>query len=729
MAVVKTLAVSAVVVCVGCLAMAGQPSGVHVIDVGGGAPCASIESALGEVAEFRKTDTATPVEVRIASGDYTPAKTLGIGKTHARKEWGRLTLCAADRAHPPRILGGRRVSGWTKDGFRGRDDVWSADVSAFDLPPRHKLFFYNGRYMEPARYPNVDPARPYTSGWASATPPNVDADMWKGERFSATGLFEDEIFMNPVDDRHWANPGEGWVIAFPRHNWWNRVIAVTNAADGVLRLGIPHKEITDRLFVWDRWCIQGVAEELDAPGEWYLDHASGRIRFIPPDGSDPNAGVASVASIGPILLIEGCSNVDVIGLELTGGRSGISVNRADDVRILGCAVHDLGFHDGNAVWLMGHRVRLADCDIFDIGGHGVFVQGFPKECRVTDRTDVIVENNHIHHCGHVNSHGIGIWLNGQGVKVSHNLLHDLPRCGVFGYGRFCEISYNRIRNVNLINDDTGAIYGSDWCTTGTKVCYNWISDSIGFQRNRQGEYVFNRGACGIYPDEGCGAISVYGNLIEHCHHAAMHLHNGRWITISNNVFVSNGALPVDAQTRQFSLQTWNSDTNGYFVARRQQDIARRYRELVDQDPAWLRFPDLAQAPDDPAKVFLPDGTTMMGVQVKNNIFYYPDQGVGAAATAWDVNLEANPFDDNVYWPGPGNAWRIRNRHVKNGAWSEWQAAGQDVHSVVADPLFVDAAHGDYRLRPESPALTRGFKELPYAEIGLQRTEFRRAVAR
>ena len=95
-----------------------------------------------------------------------------------------------------------------------------------------------------------------------------------------------------------------------------------------------------------------------------------------------------------------------------------------------------------------------------------------------------------------------------------------------------------------------------------------------------------------------------------------------------------------------------------------------------------------------------------------------------AANAWNVNLKANPFDGNVYWPGQGNAWRIQNRHVKNGAWSAWQAAGQDVHSVVADPLFVDAAHGDYRLKAESPAFARGFKDLPYAEMGLRRTQYR-----
>ncbi len=718
------IAAAACVFCAQAASAANPPEEVHVIDVGGGAPCATIEAALTEVAAFRSTNTTAAVEVRLSPGDYAPAGTLCIGRAHARKEWGALTLRAADRSHPPRILGGSPVTGWTKSGFRGRSDVWTADVAALNLPARHKLFFYNGRCMEPARYPNVDPAHPYTSGWAFATPPKVDADMRKGVRFSATGLFEDEIFMNPADDRHWANPGEGWVIAFPRHNWWNRALPVTNAVDGVLMLGIPHKEIPDRLFPWDRWCIQGVAEELDAPGEWYLDRAAGKMHFITPDGSDPNTGTASVARHDPILRIEGCSNVDVIGLELTGGRSGVSVNHADDVRILGCSIHDIGFHDGNAVWLMGHRVRLADCDIFNIGGHGVFVQEFPTERRVTDRMAVAVENNYIHHCGRVNSHGIGIWLGGQGVKASHNLMHDLPRCAIFGYGRFCEISYNRIRHVNVINDDTGAIYGSDWCTTGTKVCYNRISDSIGFQRGGTGEYAFHRGACGIYPDEGCGALAVYGNLIERCHHAAMHLHNGRWITISNNVFVSNGSLPTDAQTRQLSLQTWDSRTNGYFVAHRREDIARKYHDLVDQDPAWLQFPDLAQAPDVSEKAFLPDGTMMMGVQVKNNIFYYPDQGTGMAASARDVNPQANPFDGNVYWPGDGNVWRIQNRHVNDGAWSAWQALGQDVHSVIADPLFTDAANGDYRLKADSPAFTCGFRELPYSEMGLQRTEFR-----
>ncbi len=47
----------------------------------------------------------------------------------------------------------------------------------------------------------------------------------------------------------------------------------------------------------------------------------------------------------------------------------------------------------------------------------------------------------------------------------------------------------------------------------------------------------------------------------------------------------------------------------------------------------------------------------------------------------------------------------------------WQARGMDTHSLVADPLFVDAAHDDYRLRTDSPALKLGFQQIPVEHIG------------
>ena len=49
----------------------------------------------------------------------------------------------------------------------------------------------------------------------------------------------------------------------------------------------------------------------------------------------------------------------------------------------------------------------------------------------------------------------------------------------------------------------------------------------------------------------------------------------------------------------------------------------------------------------------------------------------------------------------------------------------DRHSIIADPLFVDPEHDDYRLKPESPAITKlGFKPLPIDQMGLVKDEWR-----
>ena len=57
-------------------------------------------------------------------------------------------------------------------------------------------------------------------------------------------------------------------------------------------------------------------------------------------------------------------------------------------------------------------------------------------------------------------------------------------------------------------------------------------------------------------------------------------------------------------------------------------------------------------------------------------------------------------------------------------WQSWQAQGRDQHSIVADPLFVDPAHDDYRLQPRSPALELGFEPIPFEKIGRYRDDLR-----
>ena len=48
---------------------------------------------------------------------------------------------------------------------------------------------------------------------------------------------------------------------------------------------------------------------------------------------------------------------------------------------------------------------------------------------------------------------------------------------------------------------------------------------------------------------------------------------------------------------------------------------------------------------------------------------------------------------------------------------QWKKRGYDAHSVIADPLFVDPEHDDYRLQLESPALKLGFQPIDPSRIG------------
>jgi hypothetical protein len=58
----------------------------------------------------------------------------------------------------------------------------------------------------------------------------------------------------------------------------------------------------------------------------------------------------------------------------------------------------------------------------------------------------------------------------------------------------------------------------------------------------------------------------------------------------------------------------------------------------------------------------------------------------------------------------------------------FSSVGCDSDSIVADPLFVDPAAGDFRVRPQSPALTAGFENFRMDQFGVQEP-WLRALAR
>ena len=92
-------------------------------------------------------------------------------------------------------------------------------------------------------------------------------------------------------------------------------------------------------------------------------------------------------------------------------------------------------------------------------------------------------------------------------------------------------------------------------------------------------------------------------------------------------------------------------------------------------------------------------------EFKNNIVYCLP---GATAyTFYDGDLSARfNIDYNDIFTGRSAATAYV-KDVGKLSWAAWRDLGYDKHSINADPLFVNAATQDFRLRNTSPAMRAG----------------------
>ena len=65
-----------------------------------------------------------------------------------------------------------------------------------------------------------------------------------------------------------------------------------------------------------------------------------------------------------------------------------------------------------------------------------------------------------------------------------------------------------------------------------------------------------------------------------------------------------------------------------------------------------------------------------------------------------------------------------NLFAKAGDLNAAKSIGVESRSTAGDPLFVDADNGDFRVKPESPALKMGFENFPTNDFGVRKPTLR-----
>lgn len=613
-------------------------------------PLATLEAARDRLRMLR-ADRAVPATVVLRGGRYERTTPFRL----TADDGGQPGVPVVYRAFPgeqPRLAGGRRIDRFTpladqpaadRVPAEARPSVRVADLRALDITdygtleprgfnqnlPAALEVVVDGRPLPLARWPNA--------GWTTIVAA-TDADgrptfTYAGDR-----------------PARWAEAPDAWLHGFWMFDWADQHLPVARleTATRQITLGAQH---AFGLRAGQRFYALNLLEELDAPGEWYLDRATGHLYLWPPtDLSD--AEVVVTLLDGPILHADGAAHVRFEGLTLEAGRDvGLRVDGGTDVVLAHSSIRAMGRK--GIVVEGGTQHRIVACEIAHPGEEAIELTGGDRATLTPG--DHRVLDTHLHHFGRwtlTATPAIELW--GVGHRIAHTLMHDGPHSAIAYHGNDHVIEFNEVHHVVLQSSDAGAIYnGRNWTERGHQIRYNYLhhvgpthappvpdaASVPGFAAGPARADDTNL----IYLDDAASGASIYGNLLQGTYRA-LHIGGGHDHLVQNNVIVgSHYGVWLDARG-----QTWAKDriARGGSWQMYEKLAAVRY----DEPPYSTAYPQLAGLLDgDPAQP--------RGHMVERNVFVGVEEPVGfiettpaTAAVASNLHLGvdavagADPFD-------------------------------------------------------------------------------------
>ncbi len=686
-------------------------------------PFATLFRAQSAVRDLKKRSTK-PIRVIVRGGTYYLPEPLVYGSEDSGTAEAPVTY-AAYPGERVTLSGGRKLTCQWKPFRNG--------IMQCSLPEVKQGGFYftqlfvNGKRQIRARYPNYDLKNPlvHGSGYINAAReigedvPALHPDPNEDMTFSGRAPRGIVVDPSTFTKNKWAKADEAVIHIFQANYWGNlqwRVKAIDWAkhtiwfGEGGWQMGAKWYAKSPAIVdMRSRFYIENVFEELDAPGEWYLDRDRGTLYYFPAEGIDLKTASVEVPVLEQVVRFVGTQDEPVEYMTLEGFRIAHTTStflQKYDIPSLS----DWAIHRGGSVFLEGARsCGIKDCWFDAVGGNAVFLNNHNRGnvvtgCKFTEtgesaicfvgtlgttngtRRDLPYEchanNNLIHDCGAFGKQTAGVYISrAKRITLGHNLMYNLPRAGIcIGDGTWGGhvIEHNHIHDTVLETGDHGPFnaWGRDkyWCLGQSHMPYTkHRSHDAGMVRIDAMEPVIVRhnffeekSGWGLNLDDGASNYEIYNNL---CVGVSMKLREGAYRTVRNNIWANSGVSPA--------IHVGNEDNHD------------RYFNNI----TVMREGDIYSVIAPPAR-----GPWLE--EVDKNCFYSGSGKFSASVSEIRGEVGSPPRNERKY------------------ALGEWRGLGFDRNSVFADPMFVDPKNNDYRVRPQSPALKLGFQNFDMNGFGL-----------
>ncbi|MDP4192283.1 MAG: right-handed parallel beta-helix repeat-containing protein [Bacteroidota bacterium] len=664
-------------------------------------PFATVEKARDAIRADRKISKDADYTVYLRDGIYHILNTIEFDSLDTSKDEKFITF-QAYKNEIVRISGGIKILsesiGKVKDTMisnrfisRVKDKILQINYSRLNIDEGKILPHGFGRPYTAAQMELFGKDRAYFLGrWPNDgyTPIRsvIDAGprICNGENSDKGGIFE---YSSKRIER-WINAEEPWISGFFCYGF-------ADDAVGVKKIDTLKKQITTNAptfyglssgQTFNSFYGFNLIEEIDLPGEYFVDKKNKNIYFYPFVNEDLSDLSLSVME-SPLVSFNNASYISFqnISFECTRGM-GIYIEGGSDIHFISCKFRNIGtvaicFGKGvdehgvpssgklgdlkgylydNQTWNRncGTDHLIENCEIYNTGAGGIILGG-------GDRLNLKRGNNRVTNCLIYNfnryekTYRGAINIDGVGNFVDHNEIHDCPAVAIHLNGNDHLIEYNIIYNAVTDGHDMGAIYyGRNPSEQGNIVRYNFFHH-IG---NKDGTIM------AVYHDDGACGMQVYGNIFYKSGTVAVMIGGGNDIVYRNNIFAQIPlAFHIDNR-----LQNWGQEEfigkNGVY-RKRLNEI--KYNCLPYSDA----YPNLANYWND--SLGLPKRNL-----IENNLFYNVGQ-------------------------------------IHNGS-SDWVKLGKN-YFTIEDPGFISTAKMNFKLRKDSEVFNNlpDFENIPFERIGRQ----------